>query len=294
METRTLRYFLAIAREENMTNAANLLHISQSALSRSMADLEAELGKTLFIRTNRRTLLTEDGMRLRQRAEEIVSLLDKTEAEFRSPDDRITGEVHIGAGEGRSFSLIARAMRQTQEKYPGITFFVHSANSVDTIERLEHGTLDFGLLFREEPSERYEVIRMPFTEPMGLLVRHDHPYAEKNCITEEDLSDIPLLVSSRFSADSVLTHLSEKARHSITIRGYYNLINNASLMVEEGIGCAISLEHLIYAGENSPFRFLPFSPEKKIHTVFVWKKYQLLSKACEAFLHELKEVCAEQ
>ena len=143
METRTLRYFLAIAREENMTTAANTLHVSQSALSRQMADLEAELGKQLLIRTNRQTLLTEDGIHLRQRAEEIINLIEKTEKEFSSSEKELKGEILIGAGETRAFSLIAQAIKKTQELHPGITFSIYSANALDVTERLEHGSLDF-------------------------------------------------------------------------------------------------------------------------------------------------------
>ena len=158
MEHRTLRYFLTIAREENMTNAANILHVSQSALSRQMTDLEAELGRKLFIRTNRKTMLTEDGMRLRQRAEEIISLVEKTEMEFKASDETISGQIAIGAGETRTFSLIARAMKQTQSRFPHIHFTVYSANAVDVTERLEHGTLDFGLLFEPVNKEHYQYL----------------------------------------------------------------------------------------------------------------------------------------
>ena len=245
METRTLRYFLAIAREENMTTAANTLHVSQSALSRQMADLENELGRQLFFRTNRQTLLTEDGMRLRQRAEEIIALIEKTEMEFASSEEEIAGEVHIGAGETKAFSLIAQAMEKTQVKYPGITFSVYSANALDVTERLEHGTLDFGLLFEPVNKERYQYLDIPYEDTVGLLVDRKNPMSQKEYITEDDLLSIPIIVSSRFSPDTVLSHVSRKNKNSLNIRGTYNLIYNASLMVEQGIGSALAIENLV-------------------------------------------------
>lgn len=290
METRTLRYFLAIAREENMTTAANTLHVSQSALSRQMADLENELGRQLFFRTNRQTLLTEDGMRLRQRAEEIIALIEKTEMEFASSEEEIAGEVHIGAGETKAFSLIAQAMEKTQVKYPGITFSVYSANALDVTERLEHGTLDFGLLFEPVNKERYQYLDIPYEDTVGLLVDRKNPMSQKEYITEDDLLSIPIIVSSRFSPDTVLSHVSRKNKNNLNIRGTYNLIYNASLMVEQGIGSALAIENLVSVTDNDPLVFIPLMPSAKMHTIFAWKKYHMLSKAAEAFLFELKQL----
>lgn len=290
METRTLRYFLAIAREENMTTAANTLHVSQSALSRQMADLENELGRQLFFRTNRQTLLTEDGMRLRQRAEEIIALIEKTEMEFASSEEEIAGEVHIGAGETKAFSLIALAMEKTQVKYPGITFSVYSANALDVTERLEHGTLDFGLLFEPVNKERYQYLDIPYEDTVGLLVDRKNPMSQKEYITEDDLLSIPIIVSSRFSPDTVLSHVSRKNKNNLNIRGTYNLIYNASLMVEQGIGSALAINNLVSVTDNDPLVFIPLMPSAKMHTIFAWKKYHMLSKSAEAFLSELKQL----
>lgn len=293
METRTLRYFLAIAREENMTAASKTLHVSQSALSRQMADLEAELGKTLFIRTNRQTLLTEDGMHLRQRAEEIIALIEKTEKEFISSEEDIFGEIHIGAGETRAFGLIARAIRNIQERYPGITFSVYSANALDVTERLEHGTLDFGLLFEPINKERYHSIDIPYADRVGLLVKRSSPLAGREYITERELLSVPLIVSSRFSPDTVLSHISDKNIASLDIRGTYNLIYNASLMVEQGIGSALAIDGLVNTSGDTPLTFIPLMPPSQMHTVFAWKKYHMLTKAADTFLAEIKQVCGE-
>ena len=286
MEHRTLRYFLTIAREENMTNAANILHVSQSALSRQMADLEAELGRKLFIRTNRKTMLTEDGMRLRQRAEEIVSLVEKTEMEFKASDETISGQIAIGTGETRTFSLIARAMKQTQSRFPHIHFTVYSANAVDVTERLEHGTLDFGLLFEPVNKEHYQYLSMPCADTVGLLVSKKSPLA----ITEEDLLSVPLIVSTRFSPDTLLSAVSPAVAEKLTIPATYNLIYNATLMVEQGMGAALAIEHLVHITPESPYAFIPLSPVTTMRTVFAWKKYQILTKAEEIFLNELSSV----
>ena len=290
MEHRTLRYFLTIAREENMTNAANILHVSQSALSRQMADLEAELGRKLFIRTNRKTMLTEDGMRLRQRAEEIISLVEKTEMEFKASDETISGQISIGAGETRTFSLIARAMKQTQSRFPHIHFTVYSANAVDVTERLEHGTLDFGLLFEPVNKEHYQYLAMPCADTVGLLVSKKSPLAVKETITEEDLLSVPLIVSTRFSPDTLLSAVSPAVAEKLTIPATYNLIYNATLMVEQGMGAALAIEHLVHITPESPYAFIPLSPVTTMRTVFAWKKYQILTKAEEIFLNELSSV----
>lgn len=290
METRTLRYFLAVAKEENMTSAANSLHVSQSALSRQMTDLETELGKTLFVRTNRQTLLTEDGMRLRQRAEEILELIEKTEAEFLSSETEISGEIHIGAGETRAFRYIAQAIRQTQAKYPGIKFTVYSANALDVTVRLEHGTLDFGLLFEPVNKERYEYLEVPYYDTVGLLVNRNHPLSKKASITEEDLLSTPLIVSNRLSPDTVLSHISQKNLHKFNIQAAYNLIYNASLLVEQGVGSALAISGLVSTSEHDPLVFIPLDPQVRMQTSFVWKKNHLLSRAAEVFLDELREV----
>ena len=287
MEHRTLRYFLTIAREENMTNAANILHVSQSALSRQMADLEAELGRKLFIRTNRKTMLSEDGMRLRQRAEEIISLVEKTEMEFKASDETISGQIAIGAGETRTFSLIARAMKQTQSRFPHIHFTVYSANAVDVTERLEHGTLDFGLLFEPVNKEHYQYLAMPCADTVGLLVHKKDPLADRKFITQEDLISVPLIVSSRISPDTLLGILSPRIVEKLTIAATYNLIYNASLMVEQRLGAALAIEHLVQITPKSPYIFIPLSPTISMHTVFAWKKYQILTKPEELFLKQL-------
>ena len=287
MEIRTLKYFLEIAKTENMTSAARNLHVSQSALSRQMTDLEREIGKTLFIRTNRQTLLSEDGLHLARRAEEIIALVEKTEKEMHDEKD-ISGEIHIGAGETKGFSLLCEAMKRVQEKYPHISFSTYSGNATDISEKLEHGLLDFGLMFEPFSKERYQYIDFPYVNKLGLIVKSDHPLANQKSITEKEIRDIPLLVSSRLNDKKLFQELSNKEVEALKIKGTYNLIFNAILMVNQGIGSAIAIDGLINQDNN--LRFLQFEPEINLKMYFVWKKNHIHTKASEILLEELQKI----
>lgn len=289
MELRTLKYFLAIAREENMTKAADILHVSQSTLSRQMLDLEQQLGKQLFIRTNRKTLLTEDGMHLRMRAEEIVSLIERTETEFQSTDETVYGEIHIGAGETRAMSLIANTMKRIQILHPMIQFHIYSGNADDVTERLDRGLLDFGLLFEPTEKEKYHYIPVPIKDIMGILTQKDSPYADLDTITPEILKEMTLLSSVRKSYNhAVLSSWLGTDINNLHYAASYNLIYNASLMVEAGIGNALTIDGIINTTGHSNLRFIPLNPTVKLSMAFVWKKYQMFSKAAELFLSEVK------
>lgn len=290
MEIRTLKYFLAIAREENMTSAANILHVSQSALSRQMLDLEQHLNKQLFIRTNRKTMLTEDGMLFRQRASEIVSLVERTEMEFQSTDKELYGEIHIGAGETPAMDLIANTIKHINTLYPLIKFHIYSGNANDVIERLERGTLNFGLLFEPVNKEKYDYISVPVKDTMGILMRKDSPYANLDGITPKELKEMPLLTSSRRNYNhTVLSNWLGYDLDDLNYVASYNLLYNASLMVNAGIGNALALDGIINTTGESALKFIPLKPDVKLNMVFVWKKYQIFSKASDLFLNEVKK-----
>jgi DNA-binding transcriptional LysR family regulator len=290
MDLRVLEYFLAIAREENMTNAAETLHVTQPTLSRQIADLEKELGKTLFIRTNRQTLLTEDGMRLRNRAEEILSLVSRTESEMKSDSSDVTGEIHIGAAETNIMSILAAAIKELHGEYPLIKYNIYSGNADDVSEKLEHGILDFGLMIEPVNKSKYEYIEIPDYNVIGILMRKDSPFASKEYLTAADLLDMPLLISSRQNNNSHSALFTQMGidYDKLNIIARYNLIYNASLMVECGLGNAICIDHLADTSADSPLTFRPFSPEIKSRLVLVWKKYRLLSKPEQLFLEVLK------
>jgi DNA-binding transcriptional LysR family regulator len=291
MELRTLEYFLAVAREENMTAAAQVLHVSQPTLSRQMMDLEQELGKTLFVRTNRQTMLTEDGMLFRKRAEEIVSLVERTEYEFKTDSTDITGELHIGAAETDVMRVLAEVMTDLHQRYPLIKYNIYSANADDVTEKLERGLLDFGLMIEPVNKTKYEYIRLPQYNVMGILMRKDSPLAQREVITPADLQGLPLLASSR-RTNNYLPQLAAwlgTDSETLNVAATYNLIYNAALMVESGLGYAICINNLANTSTESPLCFRPLYPEIRSQLVLVWKKYQLLSKAEQVFLERVRE-----
>lgn len=284
MELRVLQYFLAVAREQSISGAAGSLFLSQPTLSRQLKDLEDELGKQLFIRGNRKITLTEEGMLLRKRAEEILDLVEKTENEISTPDEIITGEVYIGAGETDAVRIIARVAEKVQEDHPQIKFHIFSGDSLDVIERLNKGLIDFGVLFEPVDLSKFEHIPMPVSDTWGVLMRRDSPLAEKEFITPQDLWDKPLIASRQQNKGSILYDWMKKPFEKLNIAATYNLVYNASLMVDEGIGYAFCIDKLINVIGDSNLCFKPLRPELKANIHFVWKKYQVFSKAADKFL----------
>lgn len=284
MELRVLQYFLAVAREQSISGAAESLYLSQPTLSRQLKDLEDELGKQLFIRGNRKITLTEEGMLLRKRAEEILDLVEKTENEITTPDEIITGEVYIGAGETDAIRIIARVAEKVQEDHPQIKFHIFSGDSLDVIERLNKGLIDFGVLFEPVDLSKFEHIPMPVSDTWGVLMRRDSPLAEKEFITPQDLWDKPLIASRQQNKGSILYDWMKKPFEKLNIAATYNLVYNASLMVDEGIGYAFCIDKLINVTGDSNLCFKPLRPELKANIHFVWKKYQVFSKAADKFL----------
>ena len=291
MELRTLRYFLAVAREENMTEAANVLHVTQPTLSRQIADLERELGVELFERTNRSCVLTSDGMRLRQRAEEIISLVEQTEGELADRELGIAGNIRIGAGETRVMQVVLGAFADVRRDYPGVTCELYTGNDDAVEERLERGLLDFALVIEPVNLEKYEWIRMPNANRVGLAVSADGPWGALEVATPADVAKMPLLISSRTSNKTVdLVSWSGGAFSfdELDVVGSFDLIGNASHLVRSGVACAMGIDHLLQVDDASDLRFVPLEPSLKIASFVIWKKYRLRSRACEEFLRRLE------
>lgn len=291
MELRTLRYFLAVAREENMTEAANVLHVTQPTLSRQIADLERELGVELFERTNRSCVLTSDGMRLRQRAEEIISLVEQTEGELADRELGIAGNIRIGAGETRVMQVVLGAFADVRRDYPGVTCELYTGNADAVEERLERGLLDFALVIEPVNLEKYEWIRMPNANRVGLAVSADGPWGALEVATPADVAKMPLLISSRTSNKAVdLVSWSGGAFSfdELDVVGSFDLIGNASHLVRSGVACAMDIDHLLQVDDASDLRFVPLEPSLKIASFVIWKKYRLRSRACEEFLRRLE------
>ena len=294
MDIRVLQYFLAVAREASITKAAQSLNMTQPPLSRQLKELEEELGKQLFIRGNRRVTLTEEGMILRKRAEEMVELMEKTKAEVSSSGENISGEIYIGGGETEGIRLIAKAAEKIQRKHPGISYHLFSGNADDVTERLDRGLLDFGILIEPADIKKYDFIRLPTKDRWVLLMRRDHPLAEKNGIQPEDLQGLPLIASRQSLAHNELSGWLGKQYESLQIVTTYNLLYNASLMVEEKVGCALCLDHIIPEYENSPLCFRPLEPQIEVGLDIVWKKYQVFTKPATLFLNTLQEEIKSQ
>lgn len=290
MELRVLEYFLAVCREENISAAAETLHVSQPTLSRQLMDLEDELGKKLFSRGNRKITLTEEGMLLRRRASEILDIVEKTETDIRSSDNEIAGDIFIGAGEARCFEYIAKTTKEVMTNYPDIHIHISSGDYADVIEGLEHGVLDYGLIFYDDfDKNKYESIKLPSLDRWGILMRRDSELAKKDYVTQQDLWNKPLLVSRQvLNSSSALKRkwfgMSDK---KLNIAGTFSLIYNASIMVEEGIGYAFTFDYLVNTKGNDKICFRPLKGYEPVVGHIIYHKYQVLSRASQVFLDTL-------
>lgn len=294
MELRSLKYFLAVAREENMTEAANVLRVTQPTLSRQVADLERELGCELFTRTNRSMLLTEEGMRLRQRAEEIIALVDQTVSELADRTGELAGNIRIGAGETQAVSTLARTFASMRRDHPQVTCELFTGNADTVEERLERGLLDFALLLEPVKLEKYEWLRLPGSDRSGVVVSADGKWADLKAVTPEVLAKMPLLASSRTTnRDFDFEKWSDGRlrREDLDIVGTHDLTGNATWLVKEGDLCATSIDQLLHLNDDS-LRFIPLDPPVEIASYVVWKKYRLRSHTCEEFLKRL-QIAAE-
>ncbi len=292
MELRVLEYFLAVAREQNISRAAEYLHITQPTLSRQLKDLEEEFGKTLFIRGKRKVTLTEEGFYLRKRAEEIVSLAHRTREEMRNPCDVVAGDIYMGVGETDSIRHVARVMADLQEQYRGIHFHLVSGDSADLTERLDRGLFDLCLLMGGIDQSRYEYLELPYRDRWGVLMHRDMPLASKEAVTAEDLWDKPLIVSRQIPGSPRFEKWLGRPLSSLDVVATYNLVINASIMAQEKMGYVLALDKLINT-RGLDLVFLPFKPELTLGMSLVWKKYQTQTRAVEKFLEALLETMGD-
>lgn len=292
MELRVLRYFLAVARERNITAAAETLHITQPTLSKQLMELEDELGKKLFERGGRRLELTEAGKFLRRHAQEIVELADRTQAAFRADEGSLWGDVYIGCGETEGMRVLIRAMKALIGTHPNIRFHLYSGNDEDVAERLDKGLVDFGLFVGSTDLEKYDHFRLPVTDVWGLILREDHPLAQKDAVLREDLRGLPLLCSRQSLEREELSGWLGYDFRNLNIVSTHNLIGNAVLMVQEGLGCAVTIDGLVNTrGTGVVFR--PFEPRIRADLIFAWKKCSAFSEPAKAFLHSLQTIIEE-
>lgn len=293
MELRVLRYFLAVVREGSISGAARVLHVTQPTLSRQLQDLEEELGQKLLIRGSHNVSLTAEGMFLRKRAEEIMEMVDKTESEFNSIGENINGDIYIGGGETEAMRLVVRIMKELREDYPGIRYHIYSGNADDVMERLDKGMLDFGILIQPVDISKYDYVTLPVRDTWGVVMRKDDPLAAQKTIHRKDLLGIPLICSRQ-----AIRHSSVKCSYGewfgkdiakLNIAATHNLIFNAALMVEEGIGCVLTLAGLVDVTGHNSLCFRPLEPKLESSLDIVWKKYQVFSKAAEVLLKRIQD-----
>lgn len=293
MELRVLHYFLTIAREGSITNAANVLHVTQPTLSRQIHDLEEELGQRLFVRGSRNMSLTAEGMILRKRAEEIISMVDKTEAEFHSMSNVVSGDIYIGGGETEAVKLIAQIVCELRSAYPEIHYHLYSGNAEDVTERLDKGLLDFGLLIQPADISKYDYLNIPAKDTWGVIMRKDSSLAEKETIRKEDLLNVPLICSRQVISEE--RHRNEFAEwfgedfDKLDIVTTFNLVYNAAIMVEAGVGYAITIDKIANTTESSSLCFRPLEPQLDSGLNIIWKKDQVFSAAAALFFKKLRE-----
>ena len=296
MEIRLLKYFLVVARELNITSVAEVLHITQPTLSRQLMDLENEIGKNLFVRRNKKMQvingkisLTDEGILLRKRAQDIIELMEKTEQELKGSGNDVKGSVHIGCGETYVMSLIFEIAKRLRSDYPNISFELFSGNEEDVTYRLDKGLIDFGLLIEPADITKYNFIKLPKIDRWGILMPHDSPLAAKEYVEPKDLWDKPLIVSRQAFSHGRLQEWIGKSSEELDIVAGGNLLYNPSLMVKAGMGYLFSLDNLIETTPSSGLCYRPLKPELTAYSAIVWKDYQVFSKPAQLFLQYLRE-----
>ena len=287
MEIRVLRYFLEVAREGSVTHAAQRLHISQPTLSKQLKDLEAELGKKLFVRGSFSVRLTDEGMLLRKRAEDILGMVDKTAEEFKALGQITGGDIHIGCAESEGIKHLARRIKAVQSRIPGIRVHLYSGDTDDLAERLDRGLLDFAVIAQAVDLSKYNYLEVPGTDTWGVVMRKDAPLAQKETVCIGDLLDLPLIVSRQGIREDI-PKLFGEAVDRLNIVATINLTYNGSVLVREGLGYILTFDHLVDTSEWSGLCFRPLTPSLETKLYVIWKKYQVFSPAAELLLEEMQ------
>jgi DNA-binding transcriptional LysR family regulator len=288
MEIRTLRYFLAAAREENMTRAAELLHVTQPTLSKALKALEDELGKKLFTRHSFSISLTEEGVLLRDRAEDLISMADKIEQEFLSLDDVTGGELYFGLAESYQIRYLARALKQLKERCPGLRYHITSGDTEQVTEKLDKGLLDFAVICDKPDRRKYDFLVFPEADLWGLILPSDAPLAKKETVTVDDLVGLPLFTSRQAWEGDIRVWAGERWE-ALTLEGSFRLAYNASLFVREGLGAQLTFEHLVDTSPESGLVFRPLDPRLESRLYLIWNKFGTFTPLAERFLRQARE-----
>ena len=287
MDFRILEYFLMVAREENITKAAQILHVSQPTISRQLMQLETDLGVKLFQRSNHNIYLTNEGIIFRRRAQELIDLYQKTRNELNEATEELNGEINIGCGELQSFQELSEMMAGFYKLHPNVHFTIHSGNNEDILELLNQGNLDIGLFLQPMDLIRYDLLHMKTKEEWGILVRTDSPFAEKKSIIPGELVGTKVITIRDRLVQLELAKWSDKYAKDMANLATYNLLNNAAMMVKEGMGPAICMR---MESEYEGLKFIPFEPKIEMTSVLAWKGMNVMSNTVKAFV----EYCSEQ
>ena len=287
MEIRTLRYFLAVAREENMTRAAETLHVTQPTLSKALKALEDELGKKLFTRHSFSIKLTDEGILLRNRAEDLVSMADRIEKEFISLDDITGGDLYFGLAESFQICYLARAIHTFKQTYPGLRYHITSGDTEQVMEKLDKGLLDFVVLAETPDDSKYESLIFPDADVWGLVMPEDDPLAKKKAIRVDDLIGLPLFCSEQSWEKDIPGWAGEKMDR-LHLEGSFRLSYNASIFAKEHLGYLLTFNNLVNTSPGSGLAFRPLKPRLETRLYLVWKKYQTFSPIAERFMGQLR------
>lgn len=288
MDIRVLRYFLTVVKEGNITKAAEVLHVTQPTLSRQLMELEEEMGTCLFIRGKRQITLTDGGILFQQRIKEIIMLLDKTERDLAEKKDLINGVVSIGCVETIASTMLPEIMENFIAQYPMVQYELYSADGDDIREKLDRGDIDIGILLEPIETAKYDYIRLPHQEVWGIVMRRDDPLAERDSISVADILDLPLILPRRTIVQSEIASWLGVEIDRLKILASHNLLTNASLLVERGLGYAICVRGSYTIRDNKKSRFVPFAPERTTGHVLAWKKNRIFTTATSLFIELIK------
>ena len=291
MDIRVLKYFLAVCNEKNIVNAAKSLNLTQPTLSRQLIELEKEIGKSLFERGNKYITLTNEGMLLRKRAEEIISLAEKTKDELSSIDEYIQGTIYIGAAETYIMRYVAKTIKSIIDEYENIKFKIHSGDELTITEKIDSGIIDFGLLLHPSTLDKYDFIKLKYIDEFAILLNKKSKLSKIKRITYKDLINEPLILSEQFASDKTEVRKVFGSSHKINIVATYNLINNAKILVEENVGVCLCLDKLIDVSNDKNIIYKKIYPEHKIDAYIVWKKQQELTNVQKVFIESIKRIC---
>ncbi len=285
MEIRTLRYFLTVAREENMTHAAEILHLTQPTLSKAMKGLEDELGKKLFIRHSFSIQLTEEGRLLRSRAEDLVTMADKIEQEFLSLDDITGGDLYLGLAESYQIRYLAKEIRSLKNRFPDLRYHITSGDTEQVTEKLDKGLLDFAVVCEVPDAHKYESLRFPETDTWGLVLPSSSPLAHNKTITAEDLIGVPLF-TSRQGWEGDIRRWAGAYFDRLHLEGSFRLAYNASMFVQEGLGYQLTFDRLVDC--SGDLVFIPLDPKLESRLYLIWNRYQTFTPIAERFLQQIR------